>query len=71
MSRIFEHFPKQIKCPICDTNKDKPAVLIPISGTQEGNNIQAITVHHDCIIECLSYDKASDIFIGAGFTHEK
>jgi len=36
-------------CPICYTNEKKPVVLIPVEGTEEGNNIQAEQFHLDCI----------------------
>ena len=44
-------------CPICGTADIKEAILIPIAGTEEGNNMQAIQVHVDCCSE-LIYDKA-------------
>ena len=37
------------KCPICGTNKDIPVILIPVYGTEEGNNMQARQYHVDCI----------------------
>ena len=36
-------------CPICKNKKKKEVVLIPIDGTQKGNNEQALQVHLDCI----------------------
>lgn len=36
-------------CPVCGTKDLKEVVLIPIDGTSEGNNEQAIQVHLDCI----------------------
>ncbi len=47
---IFEH-PNMtdFKCPICNTNKDKPVVLIPIAGTEKGGKSQAEQVHVECI----------------------
>jgi hypothetical protein len=48
--RIFEH-PNLTNfiCPICGTSDDKQIVLIPISGTQDGGNMQARQYHLDCI----------------------
>jgi hypothetical protein len=47
--RIFNHFNKGgDPCPICNTRDDKPTVLVPIPGTEEGNNIQAKQVHKEC-----------------------
>ena len=43
------------KCPICGMDEKKEVVLIPIVGTQKGNNIQAEQFHLDCIE--LMYDK--------------
>lgn len=43
------------KCPICETNEVKDAVLIPIAGTEEEYNAKAIQVHVDCIIKELWY----------------
>lgn len=60
--RIFDHrntsMPTQV-CPICKTNDDKPTVLIPIVGTQEGNISQAEQFHVDCID--LSYHREEGI----------
>jgi len=47
--RSFKRFPKEQKCVICNTNDDKEGVLVPISGTQEGLNAQALPIHLDCI----------------------
>ena len=37
------------KCPICNTNDDKEVVLIGISGTEDGNIMEAEQFHLDCI----------------------
>jgi len=47
---MFDHFPKESKCPVCGTSDDKPCVLVPIHGTQDGNNVEAQPVHADCIL---------------------
>ena len=47
--RTFAHFPEDSRCLICGTNRDEECVLIPIDGTEDGNNIQAICVHLKCI----------------------
>ena len=59
--RIFEHpnTSKNWKCPICNTNEDKPIILIGIVGTEEGNNMQAEQFHLDCIE--LYYHKEHNI----------
>ncbi len=54
----FEHFNSagDSVCPVCGTKDDKEIVLIPIDGTEDGNNMQAIQVHTDCLSN-LSYAK--------------
>ena len=52
--RTFEHFPEDIKCPICGTNDDKECFLIEIDGTVEGNICQAAPIHLDCITKNLN-----------------
>ncbi len=47
--REFKHYPSSDKCLICNTNEDKPCILVGIDGTQEDNIIEAIPVHSDCI----------------------
>jgi len=48
---IFEHpnLGSGWKCPVCNTNEDKPVTLIGIAGTQEKYKMQAEQVHVDCI----------------------
>ena len=47
--RTFKHFNQETPCcPVCQTKNDKPAVLIPIPGTEKGNIMQAEQVHKDC-----------------------
>jgi len=55
--KIFEHFNAHgiDLCPICGTNDDKPTILIPILGTEEGYNVQAIQVHEECLTRDLVY----------------
>jgi len=52
----FNHSESEV-CPICGTADIKEATLIPIVGTEEDNNMQAIQVHVDCLSQ-LVYDKA-------------
>lgn len=47
--RTFKKFPEHTTCPVCNTNKDEVCVLIGISGTQEGHNIQAQPFHLKCL----------------------
>ena len=36
------------ECPICRTGADRPVVLVPIPGTQDGNICEAKQVHAEC-----------------------
>ena len=47
--KIFKQFPENDTCPICKGNEDKPCILIPIQGTEDGNNVEAKPVHADCM----------------------
>lgn len=47
--RPFEHFPDHAECVVCKTNQDKPCILVPIDGTEDGGNIEATPIHVDCI----------------------
>ena len=49
MLRIFEHFNNVTDCPICKTNKDGKAVLVPDYSTEENGNVQCIQIHLDCL----------------------
>lgn len=48
--RCFEHFPEGLICPVCKTNEDTYTTLLPIDGTQDGNNEEAVCVHLHCAI---------------------
>jgi len=47
----FEHpnMGNDWKCPICNTNEDKPIVLMGVDGTEDGNIEEAEQIHLDCI----------------------
>ena len=68
--RIFKegNWGKDSKCPICGTQKEGDVTLIGIDGTQEGNNIQAIRVHVDCL-EPLYYPDHSMIVQQTFYEH--
>lgn len=62
--RTFQRFPKEKKCPICNTNEDKECILISIVGTGDNpdkkfQNYEAEIFHLDCID--LWYDKNMNI----------
>ena len=65
--RTFKQFPEETICKMCGTNTNKECILIPVDGTQDGNNTQAIVVHTDCIKESkLRYNPESNIFYRMG-----
>jgi len=48
--RFFMRFPRHAKCPICETNKNKPCILIQIIGTDDGEgNLKAHPFHIACL----------------------
>ena len=68
--RTFESFPKELKCPICGTNRDDKCFLIPLDGTAEGDNEQAAPVHTKCMKElAYRYNKKNCIIYA--FTPEE
>lgn len=36
-------------CPICKTKEEKEVCLVGIDGTKEGNIMQAIQIHIECL----------------------
>lgn len=46
-------------CPLCGTSENKDLILIPIVGTTEGQNTEAIQVHVECLLQNCWYFKAS------------
>jgi hypothetical protein len=63
--RTFTHFNQSGEdvCPVCKTNEDKEVILVPIAGTEEGNNIQAIQVHTRCLQNELMYYPELNILV--------
>ena len=60
--RTFKHFPESKKCPICNKSKDGECILIPIDGTTDGNNCEAIPVHVECMLDGFRYNREHSIF---------
>ena len=50
-------------CPICKTQDKGEVVLVPIAGTEDGNNMEAIQVHTKCIGEKMIYIKSHNAII--------
>jgi len=65
----FKHFPKDVTCPLCGTNKDSPCTLVQIDGTSNGNIAEAIPIHIECI--SLRYNKELNLFYQRGLEKEK
>ena len=60
--RVFDH-PNMtnFECPICKGKEDKPVVLVGIDGTEDGNIIEAVQVHLDCLELRLSKSNQAEI----------
>jgi len=68
--RVFK-FNSEYNCPICGTNEEKDCVLLPVYGTGEGNNVQALPVHLDCLADnCVIYPIEELIATRAKFVRE-
>jgi len=63
MTKIFEHgnWSHNEQCPICGTDDDRRVVLIRILGTEDGQNMQAVQVHLDCLLDALRYVKTANL----------
>jgi hypothetical protein len=61
-THYFEHFPEQVKCPICNTNTDGLSVLIGVDGTSDGGIEEAKPVHLTCLMnnKIWRYHKMDD-----------
>ena len=57
--RVFPTYPANgvNVCPVCGTQDDGQTVLVPIDGTQEGNEMQAIPTHLHCIFANIRYSQ--------------
>lgn len=59
MARFFDDMNRSgnATCPICKTDKPGKVLLVPIPGTEEGNNVQAQQLHAECayIVGCEYY----------------
>lgn len=65
--KTFEHFPEKSICKLCGANDDKECTLVPVDGTNNGGNVEAIPVHVECISKLnLRYNRESNIFYQFG-----
>lgn len=50
------------KCPVCNTNEDKPICLVSKYGTLKDGVIEVLQVHLDCIdLTCVRDNASSKI----------
>lgn len=49
------------KCVLCNTSSKGEVTLIPKIGTQEGNIIEAVQVHTECLGNRLIYDENNGV----------
>lgn len=47
--KIFKELNKEGVCGICGKNSPGACILIPIDGSDEGNLVQGVQVHLECI----------------------
>ena len=63
--RTFDNFPNDNICPICKSNDNKECWLMPIDGTEDGNNCEATPVHVECtgtfMVDRMRYNKSHGI----------
>ena len=63
--RLFDHFPEDSICPVCNSNEVGKCFLMPVHGTGERLIYEAIPVHYRCLItgiaDRLFYDKKMGI----------
>ena len=61
--RVFKGFNGSdgIVCPVCHTSKNVETVLVPIPGTESGNNIEAVQVHKKCYDLFIEMTDSDDI----------
>jgi len=64
--KIYPNFKQTAKCYLCETNADKPCCLIAKEG--EGNNLEAVLVHIECIPQLMLTKIGDKEVIYAGFS---
>ena len=48
---IFDHFPSDQLCVLCESGDDSPCVLVPLDGVGDGRILEARPVHVDCLLD--------------------
>jgi hypothetical protein len=69
--KTFE-FPQDTNhvCPICGTQQQGDAVMIGISGTQDGYNYEAALTHLECLLDgALLFNDEHVIVVSAKFDY--
>lgn len=51
-----------VGCPICNTQDKGEVILIPIDGTKQGNNIEAVQTHTTCLQKELMFYPETSMF---------
>ena len=60
---LIEKPNKDAVCAVCSDIKEGPGVLIPIDGTEDGGNTQAIFVHTLCLdLRCKRVESSIMIY---------
>lgn len=47
--KIFNRFNSETLCQICKKNIQGKSVLIPLDGTEDGNLVECLQVHLNCL----------------------
>jgi hypothetical protein len=47
--RTFDHFPPEATCPICGDSMDGACFLVPVDGTEDDGNEEAVPTHVACL----------------------
>lgn len=58
MARIFKNgnwTGSQRCCPVCKKKENGDLILVPVVGTEDGNNINAVQVHVKCILDKVNF----------------
>jgi hypothetical protein len=58
---IFEHFPKDVVCPVCKTSEDTECLLIQIDGTDDDGICEGQPVHLYCAV-ATNFNKDMGLF---------
>ena len=60
--KVFDGWPDDEVCPICNTSSQEKCVLAVMDGTGDGNICQAMPVHLGCVVKNLRYSSKINVF---------